>query len=61
MLDFFYTQDSKQRIIQNIVMEFCERSLEEVLRESEKTKMPIPMETLKNISYQMFSGLEQMH
>jgi hypothetical protein len=34
--DFFYSVDQKQRIIQNTVMEFCEHSLEDKLRENEK-------------------------
>lgn len=33
MLDFFYTLDAKKRMIQNIVLEFCDMSLEDKLRE----------------------------
>lgn len=29
LVDFFYSIDQKQRLIQNIVMEFCEGSLED--------------------------------
>ena len=32
LVDFFYSIDQKQRLIQNIVMEFCEGSLEDQLR-----------------------------
>jgi serine/threonine protein kinase len=28
MLDFYYSKDTKQRLIQNTVLEFCESSLE---------------------------------
>jgi serine/threonine protein kinase len=43
ILDFFYSVDQKQRIIQNTVMEFCECSLEEKLREATESKRGIPM------------------
>ena len=29
LLEFFYSLDQKQRLIQNIVMEYCEGSLED--------------------------------
>ena len=32
LVDFFYSLDQKQRLIQNIVMEYCESSLEDQLR-----------------------------
>ena len=38
IVDFFYTIDSMQRLIQNIVMEYCENSLEDQLRLAEKTR-----------------------
>ena len=38
LLDFFYSLDSKERIVQNTVMEYCQSSLEDVLKEAEKTK-----------------------
>ena len=36
MVDFFYSLDEKERLIQNIVMEYCEGSLEDQLRQAEK-------------------------
>ena len=32
LVEFFYSLDQKQRLIQNIVMEYCESSLEDQLR-----------------------------
>ena len=43
LVEFFYSLDQKQRLIQNIVMEYCESSLEDQLRIAEKTKEPIPL------------------
>lgn len=33
MVDFFYSLDAKKRMIQNIVLEFCDMSLEDKLRD----------------------------
>ena len=38
LVEFFYSLDQKQRLIQNIVMEYCESSLEDQLRVAEKLK-----------------------
>ena len=38
MTDFFYSIDEKKRIIQNIVLEFCDMSLEDKLREVTKQR-----------------------
>ena len=61
LVDYFLTVDGRQRIIQNIVMEYCESSLEDELRDAEKSKQPIPMEKVKNYTKQVFNGLANMH
>lgn len=48
MLDFFYTFDPKKRMIQNIVMEFCEMSLENKLREFKYKPTGMPMSQVKH-------------
>jgi len=50
MLDFFYSRDRKKRLIQNTVMEFCDRSLEEVLKDAERNTKAIEMSQIKNFS-----------
>ena len=61
MLDFFYTIDEKQRIIQNTVLEFCDRSLEDVLRQLEKENTFLSMAEIKKYTRQIFNGLSKMH
>ena len=61
MLDFFYTIDEKQRIIQNTVLEFCDRSLEDVLRHLEKENTYLSMAEIKKYTRQIFNGLSKMH
>ena len=47
LLDFFYTIDDKQRIIQNTVLEFCDMSLEDVLKELDSRRTFLPMHDVK--------------
>ena len=61
LVEFFYSLDQKQRLIQNIVMEYCEGSLEDELRQAEKSKQPIPMSSIKHFIKQVFNGLHYMH
>jgi renal tumor antigen len=61
LLDFFYTIDEKQRIIQNTVLEFCDMSLEDVLKDLDSKRSYLPMKTLKKYIKQTFNGLNNMH
>jgi serine/threonine protein kinase len=61
LVDFFYSLDKSQRLIQNTVMEFCDCSLEDKLRAAEKQKRAIPMEEIKVFVKQIFKGLASMH
>jgi len=42
-------------------MEFCEFSLEEKLRQAEKSRQMIPMAHVKHYAWQIFNGLKHMH
>jgi len=42
-------------------MEYCEGSLEDQLRQTEKSKRPIPMAHVKHYAKQIFNGLGHMH
>jgi serine/threonine protein kinase len=61
LLDFFYSIDDKQRIIQNTVLEFCDMSLEDVLKDMDRKKEYLPMPTLKKYIKEIFTGLQSMH
>ena len=61
MLDFFYSIDEKQRIIQNTVLEFCDMSLEDVLKQLEVKRSYLPMATLKKYAREIFTGIKSMH
>jgi len=61
MLDFFYSVDDKQRIIQNTVLEFCDQSLEDVLRDLDKNRKYLDIKTIKTYAKQIFNGLKNMH
>ena len=57
LLDFFYSLDDKQRIIQNTVLEFCDMSLEDVLKDLEREKKFLPMSMVKKYAREIFIGL----
>jgi serine/threonine protein kinase len=61
LLDFFYSIDDKQRIIQNTVLEYCDESLEHVLKRLDHEKSFLDMKTLKKYIKQIFTGLKNMH
>ena len=61
LLDFFYSIDDRQRIIQNTVLEFCDESLEDVLKRLELKKEFLPMPTVKKYVREVFQGLKSMH
>ena len=61
MLDFFYSVDEKNRVIQNTVLEFCDESLEHVIQKVDREKNFIPMETIKKYANEIFTGLKEMH
>ena len=61
MLDFFYSVDESNRIIQNTVLEFCDQSLEHLIKEAQEKKSYIPMRSVKKYVRQLFDGLTGMH
>jgi len=62
LLDFFYTVDTKDRLIQNAVFEFCHESLEDVLkRYSEPGSGFMPMSEVRRYTREILNGLSHMH
>jgi len=61
LLDFFYTIDDKQRIIQNTVLEYCDMSLEDVLKDLDHRRDYLPMHTIQKYVKEIFNGLKNMH
>ena len=61
LLDFFYSIDDNNRIIQNTVLEYCEKSLENLIEDHNKRKDFIPMADIKKYVKQIFNGLKNMH
>ena len=57
MIDFFYTYDKDHRLIQNTVLEFCDMSIEDVIRDLIYKLEWLPMATIKKFVRQIFNGL----
>ena len=63
LVDFFYSIDGKDRLIQNSVFEFCHQSLEDVIRKvTEGTSgRYISMPEIKRYTKEILNGLKHMH
>jgi len=61
ILDFYYSKTENNRLIQNIVFEFMEDSLENMIQESIAEKRYFSDLTVKTYIYQLFQGLAYMH
>ena len=61
LLDFYYSIDDQNRIIQNSVLEFCGKSLEDVIDEVTDKKEFLAMDQIKKWLKQMVTGLKGMH
>jgi len=63
LIDFFYSLDTKERLIQNSVFEFCDKNLEDVLRDAEKEPPGffIPLADIKRYIKEILNGLAHMH
>ncbi|KAM3129673.1 hypothetical protein pb186bvf_018186 [Paramecium bursaria] len=61
LLDFFYTKTNDQKTIQNLVLEYMEDNLENRIQAYIKLDKQFTDLSVKEISYQIFQGLQQIH
>ena len=61
LLDTFYTVNDDGKIIQNLVFEYVNRSLEKYMDEYREKKKFIPIEKIKLISKELLLGLDFCH
>ena len=61
LLDTFYSVNDDGKVIQNLVFEYVDRSLEKYMDEFRKKKQFIPIEKIKQISKQLLLGLDFCH
>ena len=63
LVDFFYSLDTKERLIQNSVFEFCDKNLEDILKDMEKQPPGsfIPLDEIKRFTKEILNGLHHMH
>jgi glycogen synthase kinase 3 beta len=61
-VDFFYSVDTKERLIQNSVFEFCDMSLEQVIKALDTPPTSfMPMCDIKRYTKEILNGLHHMH
>ncbi|CAD8186337.1 unnamed protein product [Paramecium octaurelia] len=61
MLDVFYSRSEDNKMIQNIILEFMDQNLEDIIGDHRKRKTYLESKELKNYLYQMLKGLDQIH
>lgn len=63
LVDFFYSLDSKERLIQNSVFEFCDKNLEDVLKsvDGKDSSVYLPLPDIKRFIKEILNGLSYMH
>ena len=61
ILDFFYSRTDQNKLIQNIVFEYVEDNLENLLERTIKAKRHIDEFTIKKYLYQILNGLRSIH
>ncbi|CAD8170899.1 unnamed protein product [Paramecium pentaurelia] len=61
LIDVFYSRSEDNKMVQNIILEFMDQNLENIIIDHRKRKDYFDTKTLKNYLYQMLKGLDQIH
>ena len=61
LLQFFYSTDKMNRLIQNSVFEFCDSNLEDLLKSLDQHDKYLPMQDIKRLIREICTGLAYMH
>ena len=61
MLEIYYSKGAEGKTAQNLVFEFCNSNLEEVIQDAKKNDKRIPITDIKKYMYQILKGMEYVH
>jgi serine/threonine protein kinase len=61
MLDIYYSVMDTGKKVQNIVFEYCDQNLEDVIQSAKAKNEPIPMEQIKDFMRQILTGMDYVH
>lgn len=61
LIDCFYTKNTNQKLIQNMVFEYLVKDLETLIADMRKSPAYLSFDQLRLICYQLFKGLEEIH
>lgn len=59
--DCFFTKNESKRLVQNLVFEYVNNDLERLIEKTKSQKKKLDAIQVKDIGYQLFKGLEEMH
>ena len=61
LLNIYYSKNEEQKVVQNLVFEFCHQNLEEVIQNAKEARRLIPMDDIKNYMRQILLGMKFVH
>ena len=61
LLNIYYSKNEDNKIVQNLVFEFCQKNLEEEIQEAKERKVLIPMAKIKDFMRQILQGMAYVH
>ena len=61
LLNIYYSKNEDNKIVQNLVFEFCQKNLEEEIQEAKEQKVLIPMAKIKDFMRQILQGMAYVH
>jgi serine/threonine protein kinase len=61
LLNIYYSKSEDGKIVQNLVFEFCEKNLEEIIQTTKDKDKVIDMGDIKNYMRQILTGMSYVH
>lgn len=61
LLDIYYSKNEEGKTAQNLIFEFCKTNLEEIIQDSKKKELYIPVAEVRAYMKQIFQGMQYVH
>lgn len=61
LLDIYYSKNEEGKTAQNLIFEFCNTNLEEVIQQHKAKEQYIPVAQVRQYMKQIFEGMKYVH
>jgi glycogen synthase kinase 3 beta len=61
MLDIYYSKNEEGKTAQNLVFEFCDTNLEEIIQSHKQKEKYIPLSEIRTYMRQILEGMKYVH